>query len=131
MVCGQTPCAVESRPFAMSQCTNSINACFSTPCVMNWNVTKCAYVPGSVSMVMKGVLHYIYHVELIQLLVYSFLLTVFLFSQFSLASRASDGGHRTSGKRALYMRVGLLHSPDGVHIEGHAHTRYCLSCFQP
>lgn len=61
--------------------------------------------------------------------------SVFLLSsvcaQFSSAPRACVSGHRTSGKGAIYLCVGLLHRPDRVHPEGHAHTWHCLSCLRP
>lgn len=50
------------------------------------------------------------------------LLSLHLLVQFSSASGACVGGHRTGGKGALYLRVGLLHSADRVHPQGRAHA---------
>lgn len=52
-------------------------------------------------------------------------------AQFSSASRARVSGHGTSWKGAIYLCVGLLHRPDRVHPEGHAHTWHCLSRLRP
>lgn len=61
--------------------------------------------------------------------------SVFLLSsvcaQFSSAPRACVSGHGTGGKGAIYLRVGLLHRPDRVHPERHAHTWHCLSRLRP
>ena len=62
----------------------------------------------------------------------TFLLSFFFVSlQFSAASGACVGGHRTGGQRALHLRMGLLHCADCVHPQGHAHARHRLSGLRP
>lgn len=51
--------------------------------------------------------------------------------QFSSASGACVGGHRTGGQRALHLCMGLLHRADCVHPQGCAHTRHRLPGLRP
>lgn len=51
--------------------------------------------------------------------------------QFSPASGACVGGHRTGGEGALHLCVGLLHHADSVHFEGCPHTRNRLPGLWP
>lgn len=51
--------------------------------------------------------------------------------QFSSASGACVGGHRTGGQGALHLCLGFLHCADCVHPQGRAHTRHRLPGLRP